>query len=194
MAPSGHAPASSPHHRLWPGSGERGRAGPEGIRTPDLAVKSRLLYRPELRARDGAGAGRSHKASPGIAGARTQGQGAVSPGDPFESGPDHERQEQGDIALHGRVASRRLDLPPGDRLAGPGAREAPVPFHGRREVERRVQSAPELVPPDRVVLRDPAAEEDRAGALRSVDEVGELLLVRRRSSESALWSCQKSQS
>jgi hypothetical protein len=27
--------------------------GPEGIRTPDLAVKSRLLYRAELRAHDG---------------------------------------------------------------------------------------------------------------------------------------------
>ena len=27
--------------------------GPEGIRTPDLAVKSRLLYRAELRAHSG---------------------------------------------------------------------------------------------------------------------------------------------
>ena len=33
------------------------RAGPEGIRTPDLAVKSRLLYRAKLRALGRARAG-----------------------------------------------------------------------------------------------------------------------------------------
>ncbi len=41
----------------WP----RGWGGPEGIRTPDLAVKSRLLYRAELRAQ---GRGRPSRAPP----------------------------------------------------------------------------------------------------------------------------------
>src|SRR5207247_10207216 len=51
------------------------------------------------------------------------------------------------------------------------------PFRRRRDVDRVVEAASELVPPDRVVLRHAPADHQRAGLLRAEDDVRELGLV-----------------
>ena len=61
---------------------ERGFTGPKGIRTPDLAVKSRLLYRAELWARVvGLARFRAAHLRPRSSSRR--------PAQAFEGGPDH---------------------------------------------------------------------------------------------------------
>src|SRR5713226_7624247 len=94
-----------------------------------------------------------------------------------ESGVQHERKQRRGIALDRDLLCGLLHLAPRDRLAEARAAEGAVVLRRGRNRNRKVEAAAELVPPQRVVLRDAAADDERTRPLRPEREVREVGLV-----------------
>src|SRR5207245_3340883 len=90
---------------------------------------------------------------------------------------DHEGQERGRISLDRDLPRGLLDLAPRDPFPNAGPAQTPVPLWGRRDVDGIVEPASELVPPNRVMLRDTTSDHQRARLFRPEDDVGEVRLI-----------------
>src|SRR3989337_666678 len=79
----------------------------------------------------------------------------------LQQGRDEQRQDHGGVALDRDLLRLRADLVPRDGLADARPGQGAVPLRRRRHVHRVVEPVAELVPPDRVVLADPATDHER---------------------------------
>src|SRR5213078_4463182 len=90
---------------------------------------------------------------------------------------NHDRKDRGRVSLDRDLPRVLLDLAPRDALADAGSAQASVPLRRRRDVDRVVEAAAELVPPDRVVLADASADHEGSRLPRVEDEIRKLRLV-----------------
>src|SRR5437762_2418595 len=108
--------------------------------------------------------------------------GSSSEGSPFsaraaERRGNQDRQNRGRVSFDRDLLRVLLDLAPRNALADARPAEAPVPLRRRRDVDRVIEAAPELVPPDRVVLAHASADHEGSRLPRIEDEIRKLRLV-----------------
>src|SRR5437867_4351342 len=90
---------------------------------------------------------------------------------------NQDRQNRGRVSFDRDLLRVLLSLSPRNALADARPAEAPVPLRRRRDVDRVIEAAPELVPPDRVVLAYASADHERSRLSRIEDDVRKLRLV-----------------
>src|ERR1700704_3571841 len=96
---------------------------------------------------------------------------------PRERGGNHDREDRRRVAFDRYLSRGLLDLAPGNPFSHPRAAQAPIPFRRRRDVDRVIEPAAKLVPPDRVMLRDASSDHQGTGFLRTEHQVGQVRLV-----------------